>query len=67
MVVMYLSGDKKNVVISLGGVVEDETVGYIFIPLQFTLFQKFIAIGFGDDKQNLENMDLAACYKQGWP
>ena len=38
MVVMYLSGDKKNVVISLGGVVEDETVGYIFIPFQFTLF-----------------------------
>ena len=26
MVVMYLSGDKKEVVISLGGVVENETV-----------------------------------------
>ena len=26
MVVMYLSGDKREVVISLGGVVEDETV-----------------------------------------
>ena len=28
IVVMYLSGDKKDVVISLGGVVEDETVGF---------------------------------------
>ena len=31
MVVMYLSGDKKEVVISLGGVVEDESVSYNII------------------------------------
>jgi len=51
MVVMTLSGNKKEVVISLGGIVEDE--------------EEFVAVGFGDDKQHLHSMDIGVCYREG--
>lgn len=51
MVVINLSKNKKEVTISLGGIVENE--------------QKYVAVGFGDDKENLKNMDICACYKEG--
>jgi len=51
MVVMYLSRDKSEVVISMGGIVEDDT--------------KYIALGFGDDKMAYQSMDVSACYRDG--
>jgi len=53
MVVINLSKNKKEVTISLGGIVENE--------------QKYVAVGFGDDKENLKNMDICACYKEAMP
>jgi len=51
MVVTFLSGDEKYVVASLGGVVENEN--------------KYIAMGFGEDKLNLRNLDIAVCTRKG--
>ena len=69
MVVINLSKNKKEVTISLGGIVENEQVNYTTERLKMSgfnfLFQKYVAVGFGDDKENLKNMDICACYKEG--
>lgn len=51
MVVMYLSQNREDVVIQMGGVVEDD--------------QKYVAVGFGNDKRSLQSMDVAVCYREG--
>ena len=64
-----MSQNKKEVIISLGGIVEDEQVHHQLI-LKHSLppfLQKYVAVGFGDDKDNLQNMDVCACYKEGKP
>jgi len=49
MAVMYLA--RGEVVISMGGIVDND--------------QKYIALGFGEDKMTYQNMDVAVCYRDG--
>ena len=72
MGVTFLSGDEKFVVANLGGLVENENVGdiccqyFYYKLLNFYLtLQKYIAMGFGNDKNNLQNLDVAVCTRHG--
>jgi len=51
MVVINMAKNRREVIISLGGIVENE--------------KKYVAFGIGDDKKNLQNMDISACFKDG--
>jgi len=74
MVVTELSEDSEEVIISMGGIVDaDQTSTDVANgehehdkhEHKHKGMEKYVAIGFGYNKQTLQGMDVCACYKEG--